>query len=114
MAKLLFGYSLYHASTQDYEEILTKLRTEFAANKPEIYLNNPEYLLFVSTSAEWQKEIVALIAKLKAFMNAEIEHLRNNGSNAHIVYRFGILEMESAFFQFPPDLEDEDEKIAEI
>ncbi len=90
--------------------MLTKLRAEFAVNKPELYLNNPEYLLFTPTSAEWQKEIVTLIAKLKAFMNAEIECLRNNGSNAHIVYRFGILEMESAFFQFPPDLDDDEEE----
>ncbi|WP_297811106.1 hypothetical protein [uncultured Helicobacter sp.] len=110
MAKLLFGYSLYHASTQDYERILIKLRTEFSVNKPDIYLNNPEYLLFVTTSVEWQKEIVGLIARLKEFVNTEIENLRDQGSNAHIVYRFGILEMESALFQFPPDLKDDDEE----
>ncbi len=110
MAKLLFGYSLYHANAQDYEVILTKLRTEFASNKPDIYLNNPEYLLFVTTSAEWQKEIVTLIARLKKFVNTEVESMRNNGSNTHIVYRFGILEMESALFQFPPDLEDDEEE----
>ncbi|MCM1225251.1 MAG: hypothetical protein NC548_63450 [Lachnospiraceae bacterium] len=111
MPKLLFGYSLYHANAQDYEAILTKLRTEFAQNKPDIYLNNPEYLLFMPISEEWQKEIVALIARLKKFVNSEVESLRESGSNAHIVYRFGILEMESAFFQFPPDLEDDEEEL---
>ncbi len=52
---------------------------------------------------------MGLIARLKEFVNAEIENLRNQGSDAHIVYRFGILEMESALFQFPPDLEDDDD-----
>lgn len=108
MAKLLFSYSLYHAQSKDYEKILTRLREEFSGYHIDVFLNNPEYLLFSLTTQEWQKEIVALIARIKSFINKEVEELRINGANSHIVYRFGILEMESAFFQFPPDLEDDD------
>ncbi len=110
MPHLLFSYSLYHANTSDYEGILTRLRLRFKSNQPDVFLNNPEYLLFKPTEQDWQKEIFALIKDLKEFINAEIQTLRTNGSHAHVVYRFGILEMESALFQFPPDLEDDDDE----
>ncbi|MBX7491336.1 hypothetical protein [Helicobacter turcicus] len=108
MPKLLFSYSLYHAKTQDYEAILIKIKEEFGANVPDIFLNNPEYLVLSLKEKEWQKEIVSLIERLKTCVNTEVEHLRSKGENIHIVYRFGILEMESKFFQYPPDLEDDD------
>ncbi|TLD85251.1 hypothetical protein LS70_001510 [Helicobacter sp. MIT 11-5569] len=109
MPKLLFSYSLYHAKTQDYEMILTKIREDFNANQPDIFLNNPEYLVLTLKEKEWQKEIINLIERLKKCVNVEVERLREMGANTHIVYRFGILEMESKFFQYPEDLEDDDD-----
>lgn len=108
MPKLLFSYSLYHARSQEYELLLTKIKKEFSVNTPDIFLNNPEYLVLSLKEKEWQKEIINLIERLKICVNAEIECLRSAGSNIHIVYRFGILEMESKLFQYPPDLEDDD------
>lgn len=108
MPKLLFSYSLYHAKAQDYETILRKIKEEFGANTPDIFLNNPEYLVLSLKEREWQKEILGLIEHLKVCVDTEIECLRNKGENIHIVYRFGILEMESKLFQYPPDLEDDD------
>ena len=107
--KLLFSWSLYNAKQMDYENILKELRETFKDNKPDLLLNNPEYLLFCATNkANWQNEMVELVNRLKKFINARIQSLRDGGSDAHVVYRFSFLDMESAFFQFPPDLEDDD------
>lgn len=107
MPKLLFAYSLYHANSVHYEGFLTRIREKFSANKPDIFLNNPEYLILTPTSQDWQKEIVTLISTLKQFAKAEVEGFGD--SRIHIVYRFAILEMQSTLFQFPEDLEDDDD-----
>lgn len=107
MPKLLFAYSLYHANSAHYEEFLIKIREKFSANKPDIFLNNPEYLILTPVSQDWQKEIVTLISALKQFAKVEVEGFED--SKIHIVYRFAILEMQSTLFQFPEDLEDDDD-----
>lgn len=107
MPKLLFAYSLYHANSAHYEGFLIKLREKFSANKPDIFLNNPEYLILTPVSQDWQKEIVTLISALKQFAKVEVEGFED--SKIHIVYRFAILEMQSTLFQFPEDLDDDDD-----
>ena len=107
MPKLLFAYSLYHANSAHYEGFLIKIREKFSANNPDVFLNNPEYLVFTPATQDWQKEIVALISALKQFAKAEVEGFGD--SKIHIVYRFAILEMQSTLFQFPEDLEDDDD-----
>ncbi|MCI5633553.1 hypothetical protein [Helicobacter sp.] len=107
MPKLLFAYSLYHANSAHYEGFLIKIREKFSANKPDIFLNNPEYLILTPVSQDWQKEIVTLISALKQFAKVEVEGFED--SKIHIVYRFAILEMQSTLFQFPEDLEDDDD-----
>lgn len=107
MPKLLFAYSLYHANSAHYERFLIKIREKFSANKPDIFLNNPEYLILTPVSQDWQKEIVTLISALKQFAKVEVEGFED--SKIHIVYRFAILEMQSALFQFPEDLDDDDD-----
>lgn len=71
MPKLLFAYSLYHANSAHYEGFLIKIREKFSANKPDIFLNNPEYLILTPVSQDWQKEIVTLISALKQFAKVE-------------------------------------------
>lgn len=107
MPKLLFAYSLYHANSAHYEGFLIKIREKFSANKPDIFLNNPEYLILTPVGQDWQKEIVTLISALKQFAKVEVEGFED--SKIHIVYRFAILEMQSTLFQFPEDLEDDDD-----
>ena len=107
MPKLLFAYSLYHANSAHYEGFLIKIREKFSANKPDIFLNNPEYLILTPVSQDWQKEIVTLISALKQFAKVEVEGFED--SKIQNVYRFAILEMQSTLFQFPEDLEDDDD-----
>ena len=107
MATLLFAYSVYNAKKDIYDETSKMISSEFKAFKPDIFLNNPEYLTFKLEGENWQKDFVSLVASLKKTLNAYIQKKRET-SNAHIVYRFGLLEMQSAFFQYPPDLEDDD------
>ena len=107
MPKLLFAYSLYHANSAHYEGFLIKIREKFSANKPDIFLNNPEYLILTPVSQDWQKEIVTLISALKQFAKVEVEGFED--SKIHIVYRFASLEMQSTLSQFPEDLEDDDD-----
>ena len=64
-------------------------------------------MILTPVSQDWQKEIVTLISALKQFAKVEVEGFED--SKIHIVYRFAILEMQSTLFQFPEDLEDDDD-----
>ncbi|MCH5323251.1 MAG: hypothetical protein J1E31_06750 [Helicobacter sp.] len=109
MATLLFAYSIYNAPKAIYEQSSLLIREKFSAYKPDVFLNNPEYLIFTIEGEDWQKEFVALVGSLKKHLNAFIESYREQGNPCHIVYRFGLLEMQSTLFQYPADLEDDDD-----